>query len=486
MSVRRSLVLSFAQRYTGLILQFGATLILSRLLTPHEIGVFSVCAAMVAIAHTLRDFGVSDYLIQEQELTHDRIRAAFTLTLCIAWSLALLLWLLSGVLADFYREPALAQVLPVLAANFVLLPVGSPAFALLSREMAFGRIYIIQTSAGLVQSGTAVALAYAKFSSLSLALGSLAGTVVTVVLAAWFRPRDTLLWPGLREWRHVTRFTVFASGSSLINEITRNAHEFVLGRVLGFASVGLYSRASGLIETFHSSITAAIIRVMLPAYAQAKRGGGTDVRARFVLSGTLFAAIACPFFAVVFVLADPLIRVLFGDQWLAAIPVMQLLAINAIIYTFWAFAPQALTVSGAIRSRFRIQVMMSPIQVALVVVAAHFGLIWVAVASTGTNLMMVALHARALHWAIGYTWGDLMRTMRSTFPIVSGSALIPALIAMLWPAQQLGGLLELMLGGLGASVGWLGAVLLLSHPLRPELLRAWDMMRRRLAASRGS
>jgi len=336
-----------------------------------------------------------------------------------------------------------------------------------------------------VQSTTAVSLAYAKFGSLSLALGSLAGTVVTVVLAAWFRPRDTLLWPGLREWRHVTRFTVFASGSSLINEITRNAHEFVLGRVLGFASVGLYSRASGLIETFHSSITAAIIRVMLPAYAQAKRGGGADVRARFTLSGTLFAAIACPFFAVVFVLADPLIRVLFGDQWLAAIPVMQVLAVNAILYTFWAFAPQALTVSGAIRSRFHIQLLMSPVQIGLVVVAAHYGLIWVAIASSASNLIMLTLYTRALYDAIGYTWGDLGRTMRSTFPIVFGSALIPALLAMVWSGLGLGGLLELVLGGLGATVGWLGSILLLNHPLRPELLRAWEGMRRRLATYRG-
>jgi len=68
MSVRRSLALSFAQRYVATIITFVSTLILARLLLPAQIGIFSLCAAFVAIASVVRDFGVSEYLIQEASI----------------------------------------------------------------------------------------------------------------------------------------------------------------------------------------------------------------------------------------------------------------------------------------------------------------------------------------------------------------------------------------------------------------------------------
>jgi O-antigen/teichoic acid export membrane protein len=74
MSVRRSLALSFAQRYVATVITFIATLILARLLSPAQIGIFSLCAAFVAIASVVRDFGVSEYLIQERNLDTQKIR----------------------------------------------------------------------------------------------------------------------------------------------------------------------------------------------------------------------------------------------------------------------------------------------------------------------------------------------------------------------------------------------------------------------------
>lgn len=91
-AIRRSLAYSIADSYLALPLQLVGTMIISRLLTPAETGVFAVAAVFAAFASTFRDFGVAEYLIQENELDAEKIRAALTVNIAISWAMALLLF----------------------------------------------------------------------------------------------------------------------------------------------------------------------------------------------------------------------------------------------------------------------------------------------------------------------------------------------------------------------------------------------------------
>ncbi|MCB1781715.1 MAG: oligosaccharide flippase family protein, partial [Candidatus Competibacteraceae bacterium] len=83
-NVTKSLAISLAESYIIIILQLGTFVLIARFLTPNEIGLYSVSVAVTGIVHLLRDFGVGSYLIQEKEITNERIRTAFTITLMIS------------------------------------------------------------------------------------------------------------------------------------------------------------------------------------------------------------------------------------------------------------------------------------------------------------------------------------------------------------------------------------------------------------------
>lgn len=84
LSVRRSLFFSFAEKYTSFVFAVASIVIVSRLLTPKEIGVYSVAVGLTTLANTLRTFGVSSYLVQVTHLTEGIIRTSFTINLIIA------------------------------------------------------------------------------------------------------------------------------------------------------------------------------------------------------------------------------------------------------------------------------------------------------------------------------------------------------------------------------------------------------------------
>lgn len=127
MSVRRSLFIQFLNSYSAAGISFVSIIILARLLTPQEIGIFSVCMAFVGFLHTLRDFGIGAYLLQERNLDAGILRSAYGLALLFGWTAAAVLALSSGLVADFFNEPGVRSVTLVLAVNFLLIPLGSLA-----------------------------------------------------------------------------------------------------------------------------------------------------------------------------------------------------------------------------------------------------------------------------------------------------------------------------------------------------------------------
>src|SRR5665213_1354771 len=84
-SVRRSLTLSFAERYLGIVIQFAATVTLARMLTPGDYGVYTLSLIIVNITGVLRDFGAVSFLIQEKNLSEISVRTAYGMSLLIGF-----------------------------------------------------------------------------------------------------------------------------------------------------------------------------------------------------------------------------------------------------------------------------------------------------------------------------------------------------------------------------------------------------------------
>src|SRR4051794_9380109 len=89
LSLRSSIFVSFLDKYLQISLTLVTTVILSRILTPAEVGLFSVGIAIITITHVFRDFGIANYLVQETELTEARVSTAFSLSLAFGWPIAL-------------------------------------------------------------------------------------------------------------------------------------------------------------------------------------------------------------------------------------------------------------------------------------------------------------------------------------------------------------------------------------------------------------
>lgn len=481
MSVRRSTYFSFGARNAGVLLNFAATLAIARLLTPAEIGVFAVAAAFVTISEIVRDSGIGSYLIQERELTRARIRTAMGLSLGMGAVLGLTIFALAGPLARFYGEPGVADVLRVLVVSFVVAPVNAIGMALLRRNLAFGTTFCIETASNGIWASVAVTLASLGASYHSMAWASLAATTTISVLFVVLRRELILIRPSLTEWRRVFGFGSLVTLTHLVGHLGVLAPALVLGRVAGFSAVAFYNRGNSLIRMFRDTVERGAAVVALPAFSADLRRGAFDRRG-YCNAVALMTGISWPFFAVLAIMAFPIVRILFGDQWDAAVPVVQLLAVAHMLRGPVVLAPELTTALGAVRLGLLREVVLQGIRVAVVVVCAFHGFVAVAAGQIGVTALALAVNHLIVRRLTGLTAGEVAVACRPSLVVTAAAIAGPALVTGLNPPTPDNLWLPLLLALAGAGAGWLGAVLATGHPLRGEIAILLGKTRSVLAA----
>ncbi|MGN8199905.1 lipopolysaccharide biosynthesis protein [Salinisphaera sp. RV14] len=477
-TVRVALLFSGAQQYTQLLITVPSIMILSRLLTPAQIGVYSVAIAFFNLVHMLRDFGTTEYLVQVENLDQETKRSAFTVTLIIAWTLAALLFLASPYVAEFFREPGLGAVLRILSITYLLLPIGSTTGALLVREMQFAIRYKINITAAVIQTGVTILLAWRGWGYYSPAWGAVAGMVATVVGCLYWGREYRVRGFSLQNWRDVAQFGWKKTLGTMMNQAGEAAPDFVIGRMLGFVDVGMFSRGYGLVRMFNDNISGAIGSVSYSAFSREHRDGG-GAGALFLRAITYITGVGLPFLGFAALMAFPIIRIFFGNQWDTAVPILRCLAISSALALLVLQYQNLLTAVGRVGLATLWMTAWQIITISALVGGAFFGVVWVAVALVPATAVAVIGVLAGLVLYTDITFRDYALALVPSL-MLAGFALAPViLLRVLWPPTADHLWSPLICAGAALAIGAIFGAWLVDHPLWREVMA---LLRKRASA----
>lgn len=433
-SVRGALLFSFAERYALIVVNLASNLLIARLLTPAEIGVYSVTLAVMSIAQVLRDFGVASYLIQEKELHDGHVRTALGVTLLIGIALAALLFGIAPWVADFYREPRMRELLWLASLNFLLLPFSTISLALLRRRMAFKAVAAVGMAATIAGAITSVGLAWAGFGALGLVAGTLVVSATTGFAAWWAQGERRLLRPSLSHWRDLFRFGAQSSAVGIVTSVSMDINDLAVGRLMGFEPVALLSRAQGLMNLFHRDLMGAVRNVAYPAYAKAVREQ-QDMEPLYVNSVTYVTVVAWPFYGFVSLYALETLRLLFGPQWDAAAPLVPLFCLAGSFAAAGSLMGNLTVAMGRMDLLTRMELCFQPLRAALAVAAAA---LWREPIACAAALALSLLLQLPLIYAVKSRylpndWRQLRRNLGRSLAVTLIALAVPVLLIVLWP-----------------------------------------------------
>jgi O-antigen/teichoic acid export membrane protein len=478
MALRRALSLSYVEKYGSYVIGLGSTMVISRLLQPSDIGVFAVGMALVGIIAVVRELGVGTYIVQEDDLSPQRVRAAFWLAVLMGAALSMLVLGASLPAGYFYRDPRVTSVVVVLGLSFALTPLGSVSQALLSRELRFGALAWIRLLNAAVLALVSIALALSGFGPMSLAWAMVAASVVNAVVSFTARPHPCR--PNLDRGALARVLAVGGPATviAIVDDIVSSIPELVLGRVQGLAPAGLLSRARGLSQMPHQLLARAAGPVFFAAFS-ARRREGIDITPLYLKASACVTTLGWALLAAMAVLAPPIVLVIFGSHWMAVAPLLRWLCLAAALGLLTSGAHHFLLASGGTKDVMWAKIASVPAHLVCLIVGAYFGAEGLAIgvvfstAAAGI-LMSLAVKRRSgigLRAQLGPAWLSL--------PIVS-AAIVGCIPGLFLDATHLGqALANLALSGAGCTILATAALMRSNHPLREELRNVWAQVQGR-------
>ncbi|MCB2110432.1 MAG: lipopolysaccharide biosynthesis protein [Defluviimonas sp.] len=318
--------------WTEQAINFVVFVTLAKILGPELYGLLSMAAVFIVLSEALVRESVSEYLIAAPDPTAEDYNATFWLTAALGLGLALLLWALSGPIAALYRQPEVAGLIRGLSVTVLLIAFTAVPVAILRREFNF-RVLSLRAIAGVIIGGAVgIAMALTGWGVWSF-VGQWIAMIATNVVMAW----TSVEWrPGFRTTRaHLHRAGVFGAqvlGLRAAELAVVQLPTLIIGAMLGPVATGLYSVSWRLVETLSFLVSTPLRMASQPAFAAITREGG---RAGDLLLdiARLTGLAAFPFFAGLAVLSRPILMLVFGPDWVAAAPVLSVLAFLGLYFS---------------------------------------------------------------------------------------------------------------------------------------------------------
>jgi O-antigen/teichoic acid export membrane protein len=399
----------FAGLGFGAVSQFGLGVLLARLLAPADFGLMTLAFTVLGLAQPLGDLGIGNAVVQRSELSDRHVRTAFTFSLLLGLVITAAIWLLAPVGARLMRDAKVTSVLRGLAAGFAIGGMAVVAGAILRRQLDFKQRFFIDGASYVLGYGAvAVTLALTGHGVWSLVWGNLVQTMLAScgVLIVVRHPLRPLL--ARRELKELLHFGFGSALNACVNYVARNADNLVVGRWVGAAGLGLYSRAYNLMNLPHTYAASAMSSVLFPAFAQAQHDQ-LRVRRAFLSVTKLTAMVAGPAMGTMAIVAPYLVSSLYGPRWTGAVLPLQILCLAGYFRALYHLGGVVAQSVGRVYSELRNEAFYAALVIAGAYVGVRYGLPGVAV---GVSIAIFCMFIATAHLALQATGASLGAYLR--------------------------------------------------------------------------
>jgi len=344
-AVRSTLYVALST-YVSVAVTFVSSIILARLLEPSHFGIVALANFFLGLFGRVRELGLNQALVHRQKNLEEAYAAHFILHLGLAFLNLLLVLVAAPILSSRYPDqPQMVQVLLVFAAFAVFQAASQTQQMAFEKELLFRYTTLINILALVISSVISVAMAYKNYGVWSLVAGNTANTFLVFVGLWFFRPWKLQLKFDQEIAKWFLKFGFYLWVGAIVTFILFQYNDFIVGTLLGAATLGFYSKALKFAELPNSLVTSVISRVALPTYAKLQ-SEKQKLQTSFNLVLTNIVRLSLPLTLVLFFTAREFTMVLIGEKWLPMVPIFKLLVLYSFLRTIFDDAGAFLTAVG--------------------------------------------------------------------------------------------------------------------------------------------
>lgn len=358
---------------------FIVGIVLARLLGPEAFGIVAMITIFVSMSEVLVNCGFGMPLVQKKSISQTDLNSVFYLQISLACLFYCVLFVSSPLIAKFYNTPVLTDVLRVQALVLPLNAVLGLQQAVLARELRFNVSFIVNVSASLTSAAVGISLAFLGLGYWALVCSSLTSSFVSMTVSyiyvRWF-PTKTFSLKSLRDMFQMGwKIMVAGFADTFFSELTG----MVIGKFYTSKDLAFYNRGRQLPSTAMDVINSSLSSVAFPALSKLQSDPDRlrEAMRKIIRVSSFFVM---PLLAGLSAASEPIVYIMFGEEWMPAAPFV---AIACISFAFYPFATANLQAIKAIgRTDYYLKLSIAKDIVGFVILLCFFrlGVIYIALA----------------------------------------------------------------------------------------------------------
>lgn len=374
--------------------------ILARKLSPYDFGLVSISEVLLYTISVFGSTGINEFLLAyRKDDTKQIFKAAFWFNVAVIVLMVIIFLLIAPFWAAYQEDGRIWNISIIIAGVFVSSQLSVIPKAWLSRNLMFDKQVRIQTPFIILIPLAKVAAVFAGWGVYSLVLPTLIlSPIQTLVfyVSTKFKPGTNLF---TNRWKEIFNFTKHLIGSALLRRLADQGDRFIIGKVLGLGTLGIYSIAMRMAELFTTQlvmISNNILASVLPKYVSDKQKFYNN----YINFLKTFSFIILPFLGIMLVAAKPIVLLLYGEKWLAAVLPMQILIVYSALRAVTSSFNVVMNSYHLNKQSFTVNLFFTPTHLTGSYIGASFGLAGVATALVFVRAMFYIWRVRLMMKAV--------------------------------------------------------------------------------------
>lgn len=383
-----------------MVVQFGAGILLARMLGPNAFGVVAIAWIMIGVGKLVSDLGFSAALIQRRDIEERDIEFIFFVQVLLGALMSIAGYLSAGLVAAFFNKPEARPVIEAMASLFVITAIGQTGVAVLTRQLNMR--FVQGTSIATYLVGyVLIGLPAAHFGhgvwslvAAQLAQSALYSLVICIKSGVLIRPSFRPSSEGL------FGFGSKVMAANIANWAVINVDGILVGRYLGLADLGIYNRTMTLVYTPTGALVGGLQNVLFST-ASRLQDDLPKVSMMLIACIQVMAAVCFPAFLIIALNPETVIEGVYGESWMGAVPVLVPLAIAMPFIAMLSVIGPVLTALNRADLEARAQLMTVAVISFVVFIGAQHSLVAVAWAVLFSYVFRLLLLLMAICQVLG-------------------------------------------------------------------------------------
>lgn len=418
--VMSGLIWTFGERVLAQVFSFVISIILARILMPEEYGVIAIILVFINLANVFVTNGFGESLIRKTDSNESDFSTVFYCNFFFSWVLYAILFISAPYIAKFYSQNSLTILLRVLALKLPVAAINTIQHAYVSKHMIFKRFFFSSLGGTLASGAAGLFMAYSGFGAWALVAQYLVDTFVDTAVLFFTIPWKPKLLFDKNSAKALIGYGWKLTASSFLNMLYSELRSLIIGRVYSSSDLAYYNRGnqfpSLIITNIDSTIGTVVFPVMTKVANEKERLRQVSRRALRTTSYLIF-----PLMIGLFVIAEPLVKLLLTEKWIFCVPFLQCSCIFYMCQPIQTTNWQIIKAVGRSDLCLKLEIIKKIIGVAIIIISMNYGVLYIAIGNALFAVISMVINVIPNRSLIGYSaWQQI----KDLFPALSLSCIM--------------------------------------------------------------